>query len=102
MLADDSRANGGDGEEEEATLLHTDSSLVSSSGLMYSNPSNSDWSILLMTSLWEEPQKEEELEELQLQILVITESDVQQINSIYRNIPSIVGLMSLCRIENKI
>lgn len=30
---------------------HTDSSVDSSSGLMYSNPSNSDWSILLMTSL---------------------------------------------------
>lgn len=29
---------------------HTDSSVDSSSGLMYSNPSNSDWSILLMTS----------------------------------------------------
>lgn len=31
---------------------HTDSSVESSKGLMYSNPSNSDWSILLMTSLW--------------------------------------------------
>lgn len=31
---------------------HTDSSVESSNGLMYSNPSNSDWSILLMTSLW--------------------------------------------------
>lgn len=29
---------------------HTDSSVESSKGLMYSNPSNSDWSILLMTS----------------------------------------------------
>lgn len=31
---------------------HTDSSVDSSKGLMYSKPSNSDWSILLMTSLW--------------------------------------------------
>lgn len=31
---------------------HTDSSVESSNGLMYSKPSNSDWSILLMTSLW--------------------------------------------------
>lgn len=29
---------------------HTDSSVDSSKGLMYSKPSNSDWSILLMTS----------------------------------------------------
>lgn len=32
------------------TPPHTDSSVESSSGLMYSNPSNSDWSILFMTS----------------------------------------------------
>lgn len=37
-------------EEEEVSLLHTDSSVDSSMGLMYSKPSNSDWSILLMTS----------------------------------------------------
>lgn len=30
---------------------HTDSSVESSNGLMYSKPSNSDWSILFMTSL---------------------------------------------------
>lgn len=39
------------GQGERTTLLHTDSSAGSSRGLMYSNPSNSDWSILLMTSL---------------------------------------------------
>lgn len=36
----------------ESAAPHTDSSVDSSSGLMYSNPSNSDWSILLITSLW--------------------------------------------------
>lgn len=44
-------------------LLHTDSSVASSRGLMYSNPSNSDWSILLMTSLRREGWKEQ-LEDL--------------------------------------
>lgn len=39
------------GQGGRTTLLHTDSSAGSSRGLMYSNPSNSDWSILLMTSL---------------------------------------------------
>lgn len=34
----------------ESAAPHTDSSVDSSSGLMYSNPSNSDWSILLITS----------------------------------------------------
>lgn len=40
-------------------LLHTDSSVASSRGLIYSNPSNSDWSILLMTSLRREGWKEQ-------------------------------------------
>lgn len=34
----------------EVDRLHTDCSVDSSRGLMYSNPSNSDWSILLMMS----------------------------------------------------
>lgn len=42
---------GGGGGGGGRALLHTDSSAASSRGLMYSNPSNSDWSILLMTSL---------------------------------------------------
>lgn len=35
---------------QRCTRPHTDSSVESSSGLMYSKPSNSDWSILFMTS----------------------------------------------------
>lgn len=39
------------GRRRKLVPLHTDSSVDSSRGLMYSNPSNSDWSIFLMTSL---------------------------------------------------
>lgn len=42
---------------DESAVPHTDSSVDSSSGLMYSNPSNSDWSILLITSLWRQTEK---------------------------------------------
>lgn len=45
-----SHARRGSGRRRAGWAPHTDSSVESSKGLMYSKPSNSDWSIRLMTS----------------------------------------------------